>query len=120
MFDIMVFALSHPRTNESYEWQGLPVQCFGACCKGSWLPVSLVSLVKQHSKTKFDLIHAYWATEPGLVGTLAKRIFGIPLLPELCQSFGTASLAIAQEKLNRLKQVPKLINLYTKMVGEKA
>jgi glycosyltransferase involved in cell wall biosynthesis len=78
--DITVFALSHPRSNESYEWQGLPVQSFGAWRKGSWLPVSLVSLVKQHSKTKFDLIHAYWATEPGLVGALAKRILGIPLL----------------------------------------
>lgn len=78
--DITVFALSHPRSNESYEWQGLPVQSFGAWRKGSWLPVCLVSLVKQHAKTKFDLIHAYWATEPGLVGTLAKRILGIPLL----------------------------------------
>ena len=58
--------------------------------------------------------------DPKNPGELASALNKFVNHPALCQSFGTASLAIAQEKLNRLKQVPKLLNLYTKMAGKKA
>jgi glycosyltransferase involved in cell wall biosynthesis len=38
------------------------------------------AIQKQHRKTPFDVLHAYWADEPAFVGTMAAKRLGLPLL----------------------------------------
>ena len=37
-------------------------------------------LLAEHSRRPFDIIHAFWAVPPGLVGAVAARLLGVPLL----------------------------------------
>jgi glycosyltransferase involved in cell wall biosynthesis len=41
------------------------------------------AITKQHRKTPFDVVHAFWADEPGFVGALAAKRLGLPLLVSL-------------------------------------
>lgn len=78
--DVFVFALSYPPQNVTYEWRGVRVRSFGAWKTAAWLPAALSALIAEHRRQPFDLLHAYWATQPGLVGALAKRRLGVPLI----------------------------------------
>jgi glycosyltransferase involved in cell wall biosynthesis len=75
-----VFTLCYPKRSGEYTWRGIPVSAFGGWPRGTWLPATWGALVRHHRERPFDLIHAFWATDPGLVSALASLRLGIPLV----------------------------------------
>jgi glycosyltransferase involved in cell wall biosynthesis len=73
--DLHVFSLRYPAASYS-EWGGFRHhaigggQRFGFASPGIWWQ-TMSTLINQHRKTPFDIIHAFWADEPGLVAVLA-------------------------------------------------
>lgn len=83
--DVRVFALRYPPREERYELAGAEVIPFGGDAGG---PVGRAlrfrrvvrTIVAEHRRRPFDLLHALWAHEPGALGALAAARIGRPLL----------------------------------------
>jgi glycosyltransferase involved in cell wall biosynthesis len=79
LHEVTVITLSYPGLSAEYTVNGTTVLSLGRL-----RPVSLVRLLKRiyrlHRSKPLDLIHAFWATRPGVAGTLLSRIFRIPLV----------------------------------------
>lgn len=83
--DVRVFALRHPARRERYSVAGAEVIPFGGDGGGAfprafrYLRV-VRTVVAEHRRRPFDLLHAFWAHEPGALGALAAARIGRPLL----------------------------------------
>lgn len=75
-----VFALRYPRRSGAYSWNGIPVSALGAWPRGTWLPAGWSAVLREHRRRPFDLIHAFWATDPGFLGAMLSRRLRIPLM----------------------------------------
>ena len=57
-------------------------QKFGLASINTWLQTSY-AIVRQHQKTPFDLLHAFWADEAGFSGTLAAARIKRPVIASI-------------------------------------
>jgi glycosyltransferase involved in cell wall biosynthesis len=87
MHEIHVFSLRYPAAG-LYQVLGLKHQAIGGgrsrgfgSFKVWWKTYRAIT--QQHKKTPFDVVHAFWADEPGFVGALAAKRLGLPLLVSL-------------------------------------
>lgn len=83
--DVRVFALRYPARDERYSVAGAEVIPFGGDGGGAWGRVLrfrrvVRTVVAEHRRRPFDLLHALWAHEPGALGALAAARIGRPLL----------------------------------------
>lgn len=73
--DLHVFSLRYPAAGYA-EWGGFRHratgggQRFGFASPGIWRQ-TISAVINQHRHTPFDILHAFWADEPGLVAVLA-------------------------------------------------
>lgn len=81
--DVQVFALRYPGLRRRYGAFGADVQAFGGGevrRSGSlrlWQEV-LGAVAREHRARPFDVLHAFWANETGLLAALAGRLWRIP------------------------------------------
>jgi glycosyltransferase involved in cell wall biosynthesis len=86
--DVRVFALRYPHERRTYDVCGAEVHAFGGGQRrGLQRPLlwgrALRSLLLAHRRRPFDVLHALWAHEPGLLATAAGRLTGTPLVVSL-------------------------------------
>lgn len=86
--DVRVLALRYPHRAGRYEAFGAQVSALGGATvrrAGSarlWLR-ALSALAEEHRRRPFDVLHAFWATESGLIAALAGRVLGVPTIVSL-------------------------------------
>jgi glycosyltransferase involved in cell wall biosynthesis len=87
MHEIYVFSLRYPAPG-FYGELGVKHQAIGGgrsrglgSFKVWWKTYQAIT--QQHRKTPFDVLHAFWADEPGFVGAFAAKRLGLPLLVSL-------------------------------------
>jgi glycosyltransferase involved in cell wall biosynthesis len=83
--DVRVFALRYPHERRTYRVHGAEVHAFAAAQRrGLHRPLlwtrALAALVGEHRRRPFDVLHALWAHEPGLLAALASRVTGTPVV----------------------------------------
>lgn len=81
--DVRVFALRYPHTREPYMVFGARVRPFGAAQRRGLrrLPLYarvLSALAEEARSRPFDVLHAFWADEPGALTVLAARRMDAP------------------------------------------
>ena len=86
--DVRVVAVRYPYRAARYPVEGASVIAIGgADARGSaaldvWRK-TLGLLIREHRRQKFDVLHAFWATESGFLTALAGRLLRIPTLVSL-------------------------------------
>jgi glycosyltransferase involved in cell wall biosynthesis len=86
--DVRVFALRYPYRSGEYAVGGTRVTSFGGADRrggrtlGVWAR-ALAGMAVAHRTRRFDILHAFWATESGLLAALAGRALAIPTLVSL-------------------------------------
>lgn len=83
--EVTVFALRYPPRPDRYRLAGAEVVPFGGDRGGVAGRVlrcrrAVRTIVAEHRARPFDLLHAFWAHEPGAIGALAAARTGVPLL----------------------------------------
>jgi glycosyltransferase involved in cell wall biosynthesis len=78
-----IFALHYPFRRDNYSLFGARVRSLnGRNRHGLAAPRrlfdALTALSVEHARGGFDVLHAFWANEPGFIATLAGRALGIP------------------------------------------
>lgn len=86
--DVHVFALRYPHRRDVYDVYGATVHAFGgATISGvrrlSLLAAVLASIVRLARRRRFDIVHGFWADEPGALAVIAGRLLGIPAVVSL-------------------------------------
>lgn len=81
--DVRVIPLRYPHTNTPYTLDGVPVYPLGGAQGRGWGRLKLWAralrlLRRLHRETPFDVLHATWADETGLLAVWAGRLLGIP------------------------------------------
>lgn len=81
--EVHVFALRYPHRRGTYQVYGATVHAFGGgVARGAArLPLlwqSLATLVRQHNRQPFDVLHGFWADEPGFLAVVAGQLLGVP------------------------------------------
>lgn len=79
LHDVTVIALSYPGRYAEYTVHGTAVFSLGRFGPISFVR-SLKSIFKIHRSKPFHLVHAFWATRPGLAGVLFSQMLRIPLV----------------------------------------
>ncbi|MGH9332899.1 MAG: glycosyltransferase, partial [Vicinamibacteria bacterium] len=79
---VRVFALRYPHRRASYPIFTSEVRAFGgAAVRGiARVPLllrAIAAIHKEHRREPFDVLHAFWADEPGFVAVRAARALGI-------------------------------------------
>jgi glycosyltransferase involved in cell wall biosynthesis len=83
-----VFALRYPHRQARYPLENAEVIALGGAERRGpsvatvWQR-TFAALAAEHRRSRFDLLHAFWATESGLLAALAGRVLGIPVLVSL-------------------------------------
>jgi glycosyltransferase involved in cell wall biosynthesis len=85
---VRVIAVRYPYTQSRYAIDGAEVIALGGAVRRGASTVNLwrqaLALVGvEHRGRPFDVLHAFWATESGLLASLAGRLLGIPTLVSL-------------------------------------
>lgn len=86
--DVRVFALRYPSPATRYALFGAEVTALGggdARGRGSaglWRRTA-TTLAAEHRRRPFDVLHAFWAGEPGFLAALAGRLLGVPSVVSL-------------------------------------
>jgi glycosyltransferase involved in cell wall biosynthesis len=86
--DLRVMAIRYPYRTARYELDGAQVVAVGGAARrgpgslGVWR-ATLELLRHEHRRRPFDVLHAFWATESGLLTTLAGQILRVPTLVSL-------------------------------------
>lgn len=81
--DVRVFALRYPHHRHPFQAHGAEVVPLGGgSCRG-WSRWDLVrragaSILREHRRRAFGVLHAFWADEPGYVATRAARKLRLP------------------------------------------
>ncbi|HEX7103567.1 MAG TPA: glycosyltransferase family 4 protein [Nitrolancea sp.] len=86
--DLEVFPLRYPARRDDYVVHGARVHPQGGGNSRRLRRIGLMvrtdrAIRHAHRRARFDLLHAYWADEPGLVATFAAARLGIPSLVSL-------------------------------------
>ena len=81
--DIRIFALRYPYRRARYEVFGVPVTALGGGeARGrdsAWLwRQAGAAVAAEHRRRRFDVLHAFWASEAGSVAALVGRALRIP------------------------------------------
>ncbi|MGD8753814.1 MAG: glycosyltransferase family 4 protein [Anaerolineales bacterium] len=81
--EVHVFTLRYPHCRGTYQVHRVAVHAFsGAAAAGlDRLPLmarALASVVRQHRRGPFDVLHGLWADEPGFLAVLGGRLLGPP------------------------------------------
>jgi glycosyltransferase involved in cell wall biosynthesis len=86
--DVRVVALRYPYRSSRYAIDGAEVIALGGGVRHAiatfdlWR-AALGALRAEHQRRPFDVLHAFWATESGLLAALAGRLLGVPVLVSL-------------------------------------
>ena len=83
--DVVVFSLRYPHNRSVYSCRGAKVVALGGAEKrgvktGYLLKSARQSICREHAAEPFDLLHAFWAHEPGWVVTSVAKKLNIPKL----------------------------------------
>jgi glycosyltransferase involved in cell wall biosynthesis len=86
--DVLVVAVRYPYRAARYSVEGATVIAIGGAEArgGAALDVwrkTLGLLIREHRRQKFDVLHAFWATESGFLTAVAGRLLRIPTLVSL-------------------------------------
>ena len=82
---IHVFALEYPYRRDDYAVFGAAVHSLDGRNRGkAYAPrlwtTAFAAIRAEHRRGRFDLLHAFWANEPGLLALLAARALRIPVV----------------------------------------
>jgi glycosyltransferase involved in cell wall biosynthesis len=86
--DVRVIALRYPYRPARYAVEGASVIAVGGAdarrgaAFGVWR-TTLGLLISEHRRQKFDVLHAFWATESGFLTAVAGRLLRVPTLVSL-------------------------------------
>lgn len=85
--EVEVFSLRYPPAGR-YQVGPLPVWASGGGRRFGLASLAVVAgtvrgIARRHRHHPFDIIHAFWADEPGLAAALAGRVLGLPSLATL-------------------------------------
>jgi glycosyltransferase involved in cell wall biosynthesis len=86
--EVRVVAVRYPYRSDRYSVEGAEVIAVGgADCRGPLVldvwRITLGLLRAEHRRRPFDVLHAFWATESGLLTAIAGRLLHIPTLVSL-------------------------------------
>jgi glycosyltransferase involved in cell wall biosynthesis len=86
--DVRVFAVRYPYHVDRYRIDGADVIALGGADRqGPRTPLlwqrTLQTIAAEHRRRPFDVLHAFWATESGLLAALAGRLLSVPVLVSL-------------------------------------
>src|SRR5690349_2328666 len=85
--EVEVVALRHPARRPPYRLAGASVRALGsasgsggggAAGRATVLARGLRAVVRRHHRRPFDLVHGFWADEPGAIAAVAGRILRRP------------------------------------------
>jgi glycosyltransferase involved in cell wall biosynthesis len=81
--DLQVYALRYPERRGRYRVRGVPVLAFGAGQRRGLRRLQptlrwVVGVARDARRRRLELLHAFFAHEPGAVAALAGRLAGIP------------------------------------------
>jgi glycosyltransferase involved in cell wall biosynthesis len=87
--DLHVFALRYPYRRDRYRVHGATVHAIGGGHRGRWtLPgvwrAMLREVTREHTAAPFDVLHAFWLYEPGVIAALLKRNMRTRTIVSLC------------------------------------
>jgi glycosyltransferase involved in cell wall biosynthesis len=86
--DVRVIAVRYPYRADRYAIEGAEVIALGGADRrglrtaGIWRG-ALSLIASEHRRRPFDVLHAFWATESGLLAALAGRLLRVPTLVSL-------------------------------------
>lgn len=81
--DLSIFALRYPHHQRVYDWRNIRVHPLNGGDARGWRRLQLwqraiQAITASHRQKPFDLLHATWADETGLIAVRAARKLGIP------------------------------------------
>lgn len=79
--DVHVFAMRGDGRGGSYALRGATIHDVAGTGRRS-LP-TLRAVLGEHRRERFNVLHAFWATGPGLVAAMVGRVTGVPVLLHL-------------------------------------
>jgi glycosyltransferase involved in cell wall biosynthesis len=82
---VYVYALRYPHRAGRYTVYGAQVHAFGGALasgvgRAPLLARALAAIVAEARRERLDVLHAFWADEPGLLAVTAGRLLGIPAI----------------------------------------
>ncbi len=85
---VRVIAVRYPYRGDRYRIDGADVIALGGADRHGVTSVSLWrhalrAIAREHRRIPFDVLHAFWATESGLLAALAGRLLRVPVLVSL-------------------------------------
>jgi len=85
---VRVLAMRYPYRTDRYCIEGTEVITLGGADRrrlgtAALWQRTLATLRAEHARRPFDVLHAFWATESGLLAALAGRLLGVPALVSL-------------------------------------
>ncbi len=86
--DVRVIAIRYPYQSARYTIDGAEVIALGGALRhrlatAELWRTALSALRQENQRRRFDVLHAFWATESGLLAAMAGRVLGIPTLVSL-------------------------------------
>jgi glycosyltransferase involved in cell wall biosynthesis len=86
--DVRVIAIRYPYVRSRYAVDGAEVLALGGAARRGRASLDLwqttLSLVQaEHRRRRFDVLHAFWATESGFLAAIAGRMLRVPTLVSL-------------------------------------
>jgi glycosyltransferase involved in cell wall biosynthesis len=86
--EVRVFAIRWPDRCRDYGVHGAAVHAFGGRAAKTWSRAALLARALRHivragRREPFDVLHGFWADEPGTLAVLAARWLGVPAVVSL-------------------------------------
>lgn len=86
--ELHIFALRYPYRHDRYSLFDVTVHAIGGGQRGRWtLPgvwrAMLSAVTREHRRARFDVLHAFWAYEPGVIAGWLKQRLGLRTIVSL-------------------------------------
>ncbi|GAB4126043.1 MAG: glycosyltransferase family 4 protein [Roseiflexaceae bacterium] len=86
--DLQILTLRYPHRRHTYSLFGSTITALGSATRSGLASIplwvdALQAIARLHRQHRFDLLHAFWASEAGALAALAGRILRIPSLINL-------------------------------------